>query len=90
MMPETVIKLRRSVFGMREARSQGGYCAACGIGWSMDSTLAATPRPTAVFSRFRCKIKNVWPSWRLSGVAQPGHVRARGVAAAYDPLPLAR
>ena len=28
-MLETVIKLRRGVFGFHEARSQGGYCATC-------------------------------------------------------------
>ncbi len=29
MMAETVITLRRSVFGVRETRRQGGYCATC-------------------------------------------------------------
>jgi hypothetical protein len=28
-MSETVIKLRRSLLGFRETRSQGAYCAAC-------------------------------------------------------------
>ena len=28
-MLETVIKLRRGVFGFHETRSQGGYCATC-------------------------------------------------------------
>ena len=32
MMPETVIKLRRSLFGFRETRSQGAYCATCRTG----------------------------------------------------------
>ena len=29
MMAETVITLRRGVFGLRETRRQGGYCATC-------------------------------------------------------------
>ena len=29
MMAETVIKLRRGLFGLRATQSQGAYCAAC-------------------------------------------------------------
>jgi hypothetical protein len=89
VMPETVIKLRRSVFGLRETRSQGAYCAACGIGWPADSDAVAAPQPAAVSPRFRTGLAGVWPALRLSGVARHGCPRAGGLAA-YDPLPLAR
>jgi hypothetical protein len=89
MMPETVIKLRRSVFGLRETRSQGAYCAVCGVGWSVDSALAPARRPAATFARFWNGVRDMWPAWRLSGPARPGRFRAGGVTA-YDPLPLAR
>jgi hypothetical protein len=87
MMPETVIKLRRSLFGFRETRSPGAYCAACGIGRTVDS--AAAPQPAAAFARFCGKIGEFRPAWRLSRVARPGCARAGGIAA-YDPLSLAR
>ncbi len=89
MMPETVITLRRSVFGLRETRSQGAYCAACGIGWPADSDPAAAAQPAAALARIRGRIRVFWPIRRLSGVARPGWARARGIAA-YDPLSLAR
>jgi hypothetical protein len=31
MCPETVIRLRRTLFGLRESRFQGAYCAYCRI-----------------------------------------------------------
>ena len=31
MCPETVIRLRRTLFGLRESRFQGAYCACCKI-----------------------------------------------------------
>lgn len=46
MMMETVITLRRGLFGFRETRSQGGYCFACKIGSPMESqpSIASHPR----------------------------------------------
>lgn len=88
MMPETVIKLRRSLVGFRETRSQGAYCAACGIGWRVDAAPAVTPRLPAIFGRLRTGVREIWPAWRLSGMVRPGRVRAGGIA--YNALPLAR
>jgi hypothetical protein len=34
---ETVIKLRRSLFGFRETRLQGAYCAACKLSVPIES-----------------------------------------------------
>jgi hypothetical protein len=89
MMPETVIKLQRSVFGWRETRSQGAYCASCGIGCPVDSVLAAAPPSAAIFARLRSRITDFRRARRLSGAARPGSARVGGIAA-YDPLSLAR
>jgi hypothetical protein len=45
MMPETVIRLRRSFIGFRETRSRGAYCPTCKIGVPMESP--PTCHPTA-------------------------------------------
>jgi hypothetical protein len=44
MMPETVIKLRRSLIGFRETRSAGAYCVTCRIGVSVESHPLVTRR----------------------------------------------
>jgi hypothetical protein len=43
---ETVIKLRRGLFGFRETRSQGAYCATCKLSGSIDNA-AGMQRPIA-------------------------------------------
>jgi hypothetical protein len=60
MMAETVIKLRRSLFGFRETRFQGAYCAPCGIGVTIDSLPAVRP-PRRVSSSGVRRICRVWP-----------------------------
>jgi hypothetical protein len=44
MMLETVIKLRRSFIGFREARSAGAYCVTCRIGVPVESHPSAKRR----------------------------------------------
>jgi hypothetical protein len=47
-MSETVIKLRRGVLGVRETRSQGGYCATCKRSVPME--IPAATRPSIAIS----------------------------------------
>jgi hypothetical protein len=60
MMPETVIRLRRGLFGFRETRFQGGYCATCGIGVTIASLPAADP-PRRVSTAGVRRVGRVWP-----------------------------
>src|SRR3954462_737682 len=48
MMPETVIKLRRSLLGFRETRSQGAYCATCKTGILVEESPLSNPAPPAI------------------------------------------
>ena len=42
-IPEMVIKLRRGVLGLRESRSQGGYCVTCKLSLVMENPAATQP-----------------------------------------------
>ncbi len=42
-MLETVIKLRRSILGFRETRSQGGYCPICRLSSPMENRASSRP-----------------------------------------------
>jgi hypothetical protein len=44
MMPETVITLRRGLFGLRESRAQGGYCPCCQVGVVVSAPALAVGR----------------------------------------------
>ena len=47
--PETVIRLRRTLFGLRESRFQGAYCACCKISIVMgEDDAPSTVRAQAV------------------------------------------
>jgi hypothetical protein len=51
MMPETVIKVRRGLFGFHGTRLQGAYCAACGVGTLVDAPSPAGARPAGIAAR---------------------------------------
>jgi hypothetical protein len=50
-MSETVIKLRRGALGIRETRSQGGYCATCKLSVPMETPPPCDPRSRSVADR---------------------------------------
>ena len=60
MMPETVIKLRRGLFGFRETRFQGAYCPTCRIGVTL-GRVPAVPPPRPVSAASARRIGSVWP-----------------------------
>jgi hypothetical protein len=61
MMSETVIKLRRGLFGFRETRFQGAYCATCRIGVTLESLPAVQPPRPVSTVRARW-IRSLWPA----------------------------
>ncbi len=84
MMQETVIKLRRSVFGLRETRSRGAYCATCKIAVPVENHQS----PMAVTARPRKRIRDLLP-WLATGVSHPGYGHT-GMMPLRDPVSLAR
>lgn len=72
MMPETVIKLRRSVFvGFRETRSRGAYCATCQVGVSLETHQVSANEPVRARVRARRDARCL-PAWSASR-PQGGH-----------------
>jgi hypothetical protein len=71
MMMETVIKLRRRLFGFRETRSQGAYCATCKIGVPVENHQSVSRRPTAVSAPSRRNARELLPMWRYTDAQQP-------------------
>ena len=71
-MLETTIKLRRSVLGFRETRSQGRYCPTCKLSVSMENH--ATVRPSALSNgRLRSGLSRLLPMWlRVAPVRSGG------------------
>jgi hypothetical protein len=61
-MAETMIKLRRSILGFRETRSQGAYCATCKLSVPMQSHAAMRP-PIAINGRPRRGLSEFLPMW---------------------------
>jgi hypothetical protein len=87
MMLETVIKLRRSVFGFRETRSRGAYCATCKIAVPVESHKTVLDPSMAVTARPRKRIRGLVP-WLGIGVSRPsyGHTDVMPLG---DPVSLA-
>jgi ssDNA-binding Zn-finger/Zn-ribbon topoisomerase 1 len=72
-MSETLIKLRRGVFGFRETRSQGGYCPTCRLSVPMESH--ATMRlPLAISDRLRPGLSGFMPMRLRLAPARSGGV----------------
>jgi hypothetical protein len=71
-MSETTIKLRCSVLGFRETRSQGRYCPTCKLSVSMENH--ATVRPSALSDgRLRSGPSRLLPMWlRVAPVRSGG------------------
>ena len=60
MCPETVIRLQRTMFGVREScRLQGAYCASCKTGIVMARVGASVPPDIRVADRLR----RLWYRW---------------------------
>ncbi len=51
MTTETVITLRRGLFGFRESRSLGGYCFTCKVGVPLESQRSAASQPGSFIVR---------------------------------------
>ena len=70
MMPETVVKLRRGLFGLRATQSEGAYCATCRTG----VLLEGPPRrraPAPAFNRlFRSRPSDGLPAWQRLDVSR--------------------
>ena len=64
MMAETVIKLRPGLFGFRETRSQGAYCASCQIGVVVEPPAPAPHRQAAIASQPAQRMMRLLPAWR--------------------------
>jgi hypothetical protein len=69
-MPETVIALRRGVLGFRETRSQGGYCATCGLSGAVENH--ALRPPIAISGRPRLGLREFLPMWLRVAPARSG------------------
>ena len=89
MMPETVIKLRRSFAGFRETRYRGAYCPMCKIGVPLENHQPATHQPASIIARSRESIRALLPTWRHAGVPRSGDSRTDAMPLG-DPLSLAR
>jgi hypothetical protein len=72
-MLETVIKLRRGVFGFRETRSQGGYCATCKLSVPIDNQVTMRA-PIPISGRPRPGLSGLLPNWLRVAPARSGGV----------------
>jgi hypothetical protein len=73
-MLETVIKLRRGIFSLRETRWQGAYCATCQLSVSVQDHVPM--RPSIVIRRRpRQSRSGFLPMWWRVTPAQSGAVR---------------
>jgi hypothetical protein len=88
-MTETVIKLRRSVLGLRETRSLGAYCPMCQVGMPIENHPAVAYQGNALAPRLRRSVRAFWPFRRPVGIFGPGRRRLVAMPAA-EPLSLAR
>jgi hypothetical protein len=73
-MSETVIKLRRGVLGIRETRSQGGYCTTCKLSVPMENPAAMRPS-IAIRDRPRQNRSGLLPLWLRLVPARSGGVK---------------
>ena len=70
-MSETVIKLRHSIRGFGETRSQGGYCATCKLSVPIENQAAKQP-PIAISGRPRPSLSGFLPMWLRLAPARSG------------------
>ncbi len=70
-MLETVIKLRRGVFGFHETRSQGGYCVTCKRSVPIENAAIMRP-PIAIHGRPGQSVSGFLPMWRRLTPARSG------------------
>jgi ribosomal protein S27AE len=89
MMAETVIKLRRSLIGLRETRSSGAYCPRCKIGVPMEARQTDPRQPAVLIPGSRKGVGRLLPPWRHAGVRRSGHCPS-GAMTSGDSLSLAR
>jgi hypothetical protein len=70
-MLETVIKLRRSLFGLSETHSQRAYCATCKLSGSIENA-AGIRRPIAINGRPRPSVSGFQPMWLRLALGRSG------------------
>jgi hypothetical protein len=70
-MLETVIKLRRGLFGFSETRSQRAYCATCKLSGSIENA-AGIPLPIAINDRSRPSISGFLALWLRVALGRSG------------------
>jgi len=74
MMPETVIKLRRGLFGFRETRAQGAYCATCKTGVLVEKPALGRGPAHTDCPLFSSNHPTIPPMWRHLGVTRSGGI----------------
>jgi hypothetical protein len=73
-MLETVIKLRRGVFGLSGTHSQGRYCPTCKLSVPIENP--ADTRPSvAISGRARSSLSGFLPMWLRATPARTGDVK---------------
>jgi hypothetical protein len=73
-MSETMIKLRRGILGLRETRSQGGYCPTCRLSVPIENHLTMRP-PVAISGRPRPGLSGFLPMWLRIAPARSGGIK---------------
>jgi hypothetical protein len=76
MMMETVITLRRGLFGFRETRSRGGYCFTCQIGAPLETRRSVASQPTSFIERAARRVDSIL---RRAGGSQPDHLDTNAI-----------
>jgi hypothetical protein len=89
MMLETVIKLRRSIIGFKETRSQGAYCLTCRISVPIESPRPTTTRAIARSAQAHASSNVRLPVWLRNGALRSGFHHP-GAIPAGDPVSRAR
>lgn len=75
MCPETVIRLRRTLFGLRDSRFQGAYCTCCKI--SIVSREVDAPSASRAWA-VRRPVSGGW--WRSPLTSVSNLINAHGAA----------
>ena len=71
MMPETVVKLRRGLFGLRATQSAGAYCATCRTGVLLEGPPRRHAPAPALNRLFRSTALDDCPAWQPLDVSKP-------------------
>ena len=72
MMQETVIRLRRSLFGFRETRLPGAYCWGCKAGAVLEEPSLGPASAATGGELFATRHRKMLPMWRFPAVRRFG------------------